>query len=384
MTTSDPNPDTAGSPTVITDTISGQSYLYYTESGSIKLVKLAPEMHNLVPSSTATILTINNSTGANTTAVPPISGSLKVFRRNKNYYLLFKKEDCNTKLHYGISDNPIGPFSYIGTFFDVDKALATSFGHATVINVLNTDIWYVVYSRELVMDDGWPEPSLTGLAYERMNFVDNGTRPGIIAPVKMSVNDDFQNPIHDRDIWREYFGTYQGCATGPPQPRTDPSRCSLGEGDGRSMLHNNHSDFIYYIKVTIANEPDFRPKKDANAGAVFRVKTPLLSGKSDSNDFEGYFAGISLTRRVLFGKVVDGAWVSLQDLDLPPGVNATAPTMLRVKAVGQRIQVFVNDMNTAKVDTTDGTYSVGQTGIRSYNCAARFDDLSITSDVGGI
>ncbi|KAM7199231.1 Glycosyl hydrolase, five-bladed beta-propellor domain containing protein [Naviculisporaceae sp. PSN 640] len=392
LTTNDPSPDSAG-PTVITDPRNGQTYLYYVECGSIKVVKLAADMINIAPSPPPTTLKISNSTANGTSkAVPPISGNLKIFRRNTKYYLAFKKKDCSTALHYAISDNLNGPFSYIGTFFQVDKALSTSFGHGTVINVLNTDIWYLVYSRELVMDDGWQEASLTGLAYERVFFTDNGTLPGIISPVKTSLRDDFQYPVHDGHIWREYTATYQQCLSPATPPQPDVwSRCSIspagGDGDGRSMLHNNFADFILDIKVFIQDNADAKPKSDANAGVVFRVKTPLLTGDSPSTDFAGYFAGITLDKKVILGKVDGGKWVYLGGANLPGDFNTSALNLLRVKAVGPRIQVWVGDVTVspgpAPIDVTDATYSAGQTGTKAYNCAAGFDDLVITSDVGG-
>jgi len=41
----------------------------------------------------------------------------------------------------------MGPFKKIGTILKADETIATGAGHHSVINVPNTDEWYMVYHR---------------------------------------------------------------------------------------------------------------------------------------------------------------------------------------------------------------------------------------------
>jgi hypothetical protein len=48
---------------------------------------------------------------------------------------------------YALADSPFGPFKRIGKILQQDPAIATGAGHHSVINVPQTDNWYIIYHR---------------------------------------------------------------------------------------------------------------------------------------------------------------------------------------------------------------------------------------------
>jgi len=51
------------------------------------------------------------------------------------------------KVAYAISDSVFGPFERVSTILEADETIATGAGHHSVINIPNTDEWYIVYHR---------------------------------------------------------------------------------------------------------------------------------------------------------------------------------------------------------------------------------------------
>ena len=48
---------------------------------------------------------------------------------------------------YAIGNSPIGPFKWIGKIVKQDSTIATGAGHHSVINISNTEDYYIVYHR---------------------------------------------------------------------------------------------------------------------------------------------------------------------------------------------------------------------------------------------
>ena len=51
------------------------------------------------------------------------------------------------KVAYAISDSVFGPFERVSTILEADESIATGAGHHSVINIPNTNEWYIVYHR---------------------------------------------------------------------------------------------------------------------------------------------------------------------------------------------------------------------------------------------
>jgi hypothetical protein len=83
--------------------------------------------------------------------------------------------------------------------------------------------------------------------------------------------------------------------------------------------------------------------------------------------------------RALHGRVVLGRannnWEEkdVASAALEPGV----PHRLRVEAKGNKIRVFVDDMEHPRIDQVDATYATGSIGLRAYDTSARFTEIAI-------
>jgi hypothetical protein len=86
----------------------------------------------------------------------------------------------------------------------------------------------------------------------------------------------------------------------------------------------------------------------------------------------------TLPGTVVFGRA-DGAWHQLADAAtlLEPGV----PHHVRVEAKGANFRVFVNDMERPLIEHKDETVASGAVGLRTYETAARFDDVKLDGKV---
>ena len=73
-----------------------------------------------------------------------------MFIRNGKYYLMWSEGGWTNgtyKVAYAISDSVFGPFERVSTILEADETIATGAGHHSVINIPNTDEWYIVYHR---------------------------------------------------------------------------------------------------------------------------------------------------------------------------------------------------------------------------------------------
>lgn len=80
-----------------------------------------------------------------------------MFIRKGKYYLMWSEGGWTNgtyKVSYAISDNVMGPFEKISTILEADSTVATGAGHHSVINIPNTDEWYIVYHRRPIPNLG--------------------------------------------------------------------------------------------------------------------------------------------------------------------------------------------------------------------------------------
>jgi hypothetical protein len=125
-------------------------------------------------------------------------------------------------------------------------------------------------------------------------------------------------------------------------------------------------------------EAEVTPPPKGDAGVVFRVSKPTIGADA----YEGYYAGVSSSdNQIILGRASGKAWTPLKIV-----AHAIAPgrgTTLRVTAVGERIEVRVNDEKAPAISLTDATYVAGQAGVRVYttdsdHMTAAFDNVRIT------
>lgn len=114
-----------------------------------------------------------------------------VLERNGMFYFMWSEGGWtgdDYRVAYAIADSPLGPFERVGTILEQDSAIATGAGHHSVINVPNTDEWYIVYHRRPIPSEG-RDHRVT--AIDRMYFNDDGT----IQPVQMTNEGVAARPI---------------------------------------------------------------------------------------------------------------------------------------------------------------------------------------------
>lgn len=139
-----------------------------------------------------------------------------------------------------------------------------------------------------------------------------------------------------------------------------------GGQSGKSVYSaTQFDDFTYNFKIKVGNKGD--------GGVLFR-SSRLGFG---ADEYDGYYAGISVERRkIILGKA-NGGWSSLREIDAD--IAADTWYQMRVETKGSEIKIYVNNMSEPKITFFDTSFSKGSIGVRSYSAITRWDDLEITS-----
>lgn len=151
-----------------------QYYIIYGGWGRCNIAKLNKDFTALVPYENGNLVKEITPKGY-------VEGPTMFIRKGK-YYLMWSEGGWTNgtyKVAYGVSDNVFGPFEKKSTILVADEAVATGAGHHSVINIPNTDKWYIVYHRR-------PIPNLDRdhrvVCIDRMYFNEDDT----IKDVKMT------------------------------------------------------------------------------------------------------------------------------------------------------------------------------------------------------
>lgn len=110
-----------------------------------------------------------------------VEGSF-MFKRKEKYYFMWSEggwTNDSYRVAYAISNNPMGPFTKIGTILQKDSTVATGAGHNSVIQIPDTDDWIIVYHRRPIPNKS-PHHRVTCL--DKLAFNADGT----IQAVKMT------------------------------------------------------------------------------------------------------------------------------------------------------------------------------------------------------
>lgn len=119
-----------------------QYYIMYGGWGRCNIAKLNKDFTALVPYENGDLVKEITPKGY-------VEGPTMFIRKGK-YYLMWSEGGWTNgtyKVAYGVSDNVFGPFEKKSTILVADEAVATGAGHHSVINIPNTDEWYIVYHR---------------------------------------------------------------------------------------------------------------------------------------------------------------------------------------------------------------------------------------------
>lgn len=301
------------------------------------------------------------------------AGAARVFQRNGNYYMLWSEGDlegADYRVAWAVSEvGPMGPWERNGTVIEKDDRVATGTGHASVVNVPGTDVWYLYYTRRQLgeyTDPDWcgvfadflpwcrrqVEPDGRVVAYERLNFAADGA----IKPVTLRVHDNFDDG--NADGWTPYTSGEYSVQGG-----------QLRGSRGIAALNTNLWDVVAEARVTLesTNHPD------GNAGLVVRMRphqphgphAPALHYMGDwtgADDYDGTYAGISAADggKAVLGVASYGKWYPLAEARMP--VELGRAYLLRVTAREGTVRFFVDDMQTPRVVSecvNDGSPTAG-------------------------
>ena len=141
-------------------------------------------------------------------------------------------------------------------------------------------------------------------------------------------------------------------------------------GEKAVLKDDDYANFTLDVDVKILNEAAF------DAGVLFRAHDV----KVGKDDFKGYVATLNINGALVFGRSDGNAWTTLESHQMP--VEKGRWYHMRVVAMGQRFKIYVDDMTTPKIDTTDAMYSTGQVGVRSVDSHAHYDNWLVTHESG--
>lgn len=205
----------------------GQAYMYYGSKNRANVVKLNKDMTSLGTFDDGS--TYKEITPENYTEGP------FMFKRDGKYYLMWSEDHWkgpNYSVSYAMSDSPTGPFKKIDKVLAQDPAVAKGSSHNSVINVPDTDDWYIFYHRRPLSETDGNDRQL---AYDRLHFNSDGT----IQRVQMQVRDNFADG--NALGWKTYGGSWS-VADGR-------YRAERSQG-GKALLDTNFANFTYDADVT--------------------------------------------------------------------------------------------------------------------------------------
>lgn len=157
--------------------------------------------------------------------------------------------------------------------------------------------------------------------------------------------------------------TDQGVALG----RTVPTPINEYRCGEKLMLRN-----LDYNNLEVSAEFTFQ-NGNRDVGIVFRATGPSVGYDA----VRGYFAGLIPGRGgVVLGKMDGANWHHLADQKVEFDSDVTQ--RLTVKAVDDRIDIFVNDNREPSLTTFDNDYTHGSVGIRVVDTHAVFHNLVVT------
>jgi beta-xylosidase len=152
----------------------GQYYLYYGGWKHCNVAKLNDDFTGFKPFEDGTVF-------KSITPENFVEGVFMIKRQGK-YYLMWSEGGWtgpDYSVAYAIADSPTGPFKRVGKILQQDPEVATGAGHHSVINIPNTDDWYIFYHRRpLTTTNGNHRET----CLERMYFDEKG----FIKPVKIT------------------------------------------------------------------------------------------------------------------------------------------------------------------------------------------------------
>lgn len=138
-----------------------------------------------------------------------------------------------------------------------------------------------------------------------------------------------------------------------------------GVGYKSVMDGSNYSNVTYEADVKLATVTG-----NLDGGLIFRVNNPTVGCDS----YQGYYVGFR-NGYIHLGKA-NNNWTEIANAS----VTANPDTFYHLKIVanGSNLQVFFNNSPTPCINVNDSTWTSGAIGVRVYQTAATFDNISVT------
>jgi hypothetical protein len=185
------------------------------------------------------------------------------------------------------------------------------------------------------------------------------------------------NPL---TVFRDDFNTSVGIATYGGGNSTNRGTWAItgakqykssGSPGTKSVFQNTYfQDFIYEADLFLTG------LNDDNSGLLFRVTNPV---DNVSDGYNGYYAALRNDKKVMLSRVTGNPTNTYKELITVPYPYTSGH--MKVVAVGNRIQVFVEDMQTPKIDFTDNDgnqiTSAGSIGLRTWWGTATYDNIEV-------
>lgn len=135
-----------------------------------------------------------------------------------------------------------------------------------------------------------------------------------------------------------------------------------GSPEGKATLSTVYSDFILEVDIT--------PAAGNNAGVLFRASN-IATG---SNNYRGYYTGISIDGKVVIGRITNN-WSEMGSGRAE--IIAGKSYRFMVVAQGSSFNIYLDGK--LKISLRDGAYLSGQVGVVASDTEAKFDNFRVTS-----
>lgn len=235
------------------------------------------------------------------------------------------------------------------------------------LNITESDKWYTLdvsaaIGSGAVQDFGIMVESTTSGSEAWFSFSSKEGSNG--AYVRRNIEDPNQPTVLFEDNFDDNqlsgWGTYEG---------------TWSEANGNLAVLSHSGAKVVASAIDFENftyEVDLSVGATGNGGVIFRVTNP----SNGTDAYSGYYAGLNAgTNKIELGKANNGwSFIEQADFSITPGTSYH----MKVVVEDQQIRVYVEDMETAKIDVTDSSHTSGSIGLRTYKTNVTFDNVKVT------
>jgi hypothetical protein len=318
-----------------------------------------------------------------------VNNGLSVVRGPLVYALKIKQDIKNIKQHAvaGFQDTEIFPASAWNYALDISKSPLKNqikvVKSAMPVNPYDTEIspvelkvkakqlesWTLDYGKSAALDVPY-SPVISNSQSEEISLVPFGSENvrlsifptiGTAEPLVKTFKQTFDN--NTSKGWVVYGGGWFH--------KDDALHCASNDNNSSGRMGSKivatgtqFKDFTYSADVTVNASGD--------AGLMFRVSDPAIGSEA----YKGYYLGLNPgTGMIELGKAWEGKWIVIASVKYPVKINEQY--QVRIKAVADEFQVFVNGSEKPVLEAKDATYQQGNIGLRAYGALATMDNIEV-------